>query len=243
MRHLYLDEAGTSNEPFTVVAGFMLHVDDQYQDVVDFLDSMARELFGDRLSPEFVFHAKDLWHGSGFFPREEWPRERRMEILVKIAGLPVQLNAPVIYAAVSRDEISQEKFGKEAVRIRHQSAFQQALLEAEKILADRYPDERAFAIVEDHATHRKHLQRIFGLMYDKDTIFDLKQIGIEHPYQRLVETPLFQPKNGTSPVQVADVCAFLIRRRLEGCPHAREITETLTPQLRDGWKTQFIRWS
>ena len=45
LRFVYLDEAGISNEPFTVVAGFILHVDSQYDDFVACLSSMARELF------------------------------------------------------------------------------------------------------------------------------------------------------------------------------------------------------
>ena len=76
-----------------------------------------------------------------------------------------------------------------------------------------------------------------------DPEFGLENMGLGSPRQRLVESPLFQPKDGASPVQVADVCAFLIRRRLEGCAIAVPIAEHFTPQLVSGWKTNFVQWA
>ena len=241
VRHVYFDESGISGEPFTVVAGFILHVDDQYQPFVDCLDSMARELFGDDLSRNFVFHAKELINGGKFFQRENWPLEKRLEILSRLAELPGKFCSPVIYAAVSRDEISSEKYGKDATRIRHQMAFQLALKEAENALAQHYPGERAFLIVEDHKDHKRFLKSTYDFLYNKYFRYNLKKMGADSPFKAIVEAPFFQPKNGTSPLQVADVCDYLIRKKLEGDSRTHHISERLTPQLLAGWRTDFIQ--
>ena len=244
MRHVYLDEAGVGDEPFTVVAGLMLHVDDQYRDFQRRLLSMARELLGKEHTQDFVFHAKDLWHGSGFFPRGTWSREKRLKTLSRLAELPGEFGSPVVYAAVSKEEVP-SRLGdpKTRLRLRHQLAFHYALEEAEKGLERHYPDELAFLIVEDHPNHRKHLTWVYSMLYDRHFHFRLENMGLSSPFQRLVESPLFQAKNGASPVQVADVCAFLIRRCLEGCPTARQIAEQFTPQLVSGWRTNFVQWA
>ncbi len=242
VRHVYLDEAGIAGEDFTVVAGFMLHVDNQYKDFVNCLDSMARELFGNDLSRNFAFHAKELVNGGKFFPREKWSREKTLEILDRLADLPRSFNSPVIYAAVSKEEISYEKYGDDAARLRHIVAFQLALKEAEIALEKNYPGECAFLIVEDNTQHRRHLRHMFDFLYNKYFQYDIKNMGIEPPFNSIVETPLFQPKNGTSPMQVADVCAYLIRKRLEGDLRTHHISERLTPQLLSGWRTKFMNW-
>jgi len=233
------------DEPFTVVAGLMLHVDDQYQAFQRRLLSMAHELLGKNHTREFVFHAKDLWHGSGgFFPRETWPREKRLEILTHLAGLPGEFDSPVVYAAVSREELPSELGNRNTrLRLRHEIAFHYALEEAEKALERHYPDELASLVVEDHPNHRKGLHWVYKMQYDRHLHFRLENMGLGSPRQRLVESPLFQPKDGASPVQVADVCAFLIRRRLEGCAIAVPIAEHFTPQLVSGWKTNFVQWA
>ena len=86
VRHAYFDEAGISQEPYTVVAGIMIHVDAQYRGLQKYILDMADDLVGKDRPMDFFFHAKELWHGSGFFPRDEWSLEKRMEILGYLAS-------------------------------------------------------------------------------------------------------------------------------------------------------------
>lgn len=51
MRHIYFDEAGIGNpevEPYTVVAGIVLHVDNQYDSLQKYLLDMADDLVAPR---------------------------------------------------------------------------------------------------------------------------------------------------------------------------------------------------
>ena len=81
VRVTFLDEAGVSNpreEPFLVVAGIMLDPDRHYGTLDARLRTLAEECFPPErsevlaqvraLGRPFIFHAKDVWHGSGFFP-------------------------------------------------------------------------------------------------------------------------------------------------------------------------------
>ena len=243
MRFVYLDEAGIFNEPFTVVAGFILHVDSQYDDFVACLSSMARGLFCNGVPKQFVFHAMDLWHGSGFFPREAWPRDKRLEILNRLASLPGEYNSPIVYSTVTRND-TPSPYGENSMAwARHKIAFLYALNEVEKTLGFHCPNEKAFLVVEDNSSHRKHLQSAFEFYYGFGDGTKPWAKKADSPYPQIIETPLFQKKDGASPAQIADVFAFLIRRRLNSCKIATGITERFTPSLVSGWNTQKFGWS
>jgi hypothetical protein len=76
MRFVYLDEAGISDgEPILVVAGVIINADRDLAAVEDYLLGLAREYLPDENPYRIAFHAKDIWHGHGLFPRDKWPRE------------------------------------------------------------------------------------------------------------------------------------------------------------------------
>ena len=109
LRHVYFDEAGIGNpdtEPYTVVAGVMLHVDDQYTPLQTYLLDMADDLVGPSLERplDFVFHAKELWHGEGFFPRDNWGLDKRLAILAHLADIPRKFKLPIFYSCVERSK-------------------------------------------------------------------------------------------------------------------------------------------
>jgi hypothetical protein len=111
MRMVYLDEAGISNpahEPHVVVAGVIIHADRQWKAVELHLNDMAdRYVPGDRRAG-FVFHAKDLFHGSGAFPRNQWSREKRWEILDELIAIPEQLDLAVVPGYVERAALAKK---------------------------------------------------------------------------------------------------------------------------------------
>ena len=78
MRIAFLDEAGRSRqEPTIVVGGIVIHGDRTYRKLVDRLREIAEQFIPEPDRSGFVFHAKDIFHGSGryFGNRELWPRE------------------------------------------------------------------------------------------------------------------------------------------------------------------------
>jgi hypothetical protein len=75
---VHLDEAGIGNpkhEPWVVVAGVAVHADDQWRSLEQYLTTMADDFVPSHQRDGFVFHAKDLFHGSGVFDRAKWPKK------------------------------------------------------------------------------------------------------------------------------------------------------------------------
>jgi hypothetical protein len=51
------------------------------------------------------------------------------------------------------------------------------------------------------------------------------------PPRHLIDTPASHPKTSSSILQVADYCAFAIKRKLQGARNFQELTEPIAPQL------------
>jgi hypothetical protein len=72
VRFVYMDEAGiSSREPIVLVVAIIVDADRRWKR----LESRIHEIAAERgVDPEqIVFHAKDLFHGTGLFPRDKWP--------------------------------------------------------------------------------------------------------------------------------------------------------------------------
>jgi hypothetical protein len=111
MRMVYLDEAGISNpahEPHVVVGGILIHADRQWKAVERRLSEMADRHIPSNQREGFVFHAKDLFHGSKAFQRDQWPREKRWKILDELVAIPDQLDFAVVYGSVTRAALAEK---------------------------------------------------------------------------------------------------------------------------------------
>lgn len=255
VRHLYIDEAGIGNpdtEPYTVVAGFLMHVDGQYHALSKYLLDMADDLVAPNLQrPEdFHFHAKDIWHGSGFFRRSDWPLEKRLKILGHLADIPKLFELPIIYTCLKRDEVAPGKLTRKqravADKKTHSTCFLGCLRLADDLIERDVPGEQVFAVVEHHQAHRSGLQTVAETManprYRKTFEESAELIGVQyHPLKHFVETPLFAQKSGSSPLQVADTCAFILARALAGGNHIDELLEKIKPQLVTGFRNRFFK--
>lgn len=262
LRHVYFDEAGIGNpdiEPYTVVAGVMLHVDLQYTPLQTYLLEMADDLVGpSKERPmDFVFHAKDLWHGKGFFPRDNWSLDRRLEILGYLADIPVKFKLPIIYSCVERSKFPPKnpplgsakrlfkKARAEATKKCHTICFLSCLTQVERWMEHAYKDEKVSVIVEQHKVHKSNLLIVAQLLSNpraRSTIENDPNISWP-ALTRIVEEPLFVQKSGTSPVQIADLCAFLLARALAGKEDSEPQMEKIRPKLVSGFRRDFLKAS
>jgi hypothetical protein len=97
VRLVYLDESGTSvNEPFTVVAGVIIDADKQWKLIEEYINSLIAEYVPEEHQVGFVFHAKDLFHGSKVFAPRQYSPERRREVLRKLIGIPSRFRLPTV---------------------------------------------------------------------------------------------------------------------------------------------------
>lgn len=249
VRHGYFDESGIGGEAYTVEAGFLIHVDKQYRNLQKYILDMADDLVGKDRPMDFVFHGKELWSGGKFFPREEWGREKRWEILGHLADIPEKYNLPIIYATVERDQFpatqpETNKTRATAQRRRHALALLSVLGQTDKFMSERYPDEMAFVIVEDNNEHRSLLRDTANFLNNPRLAPAIEaDPGIDwKPHRYIVDEPLFQKKSGHGLLQVADICAFIIGKFFCGDQRVRPYFEKLLPMMITGGKlTAFVR--
>ncbi len=262
VRHFYVDEAGIGDpdkEPYTVVAGVMLNVDEQYAPLQKYLLDMADEFVAPGLERplDFAFHAKDLWHGSGFFPRDDWSLEKRLEILNHLADIPQKFELPIIYSCVDRSNYppneptlgSAKRFFK-AARAKankkcHTICFVSCLSQVERWMEHNYKDEKVFVVAELHEDHKDYLLAVAQLLSNPRARSTIENDpNIDWPaLTHVVEEPLFVRKLGSSPVQVADVCAFILARALAGGNHVEPLLEKIRPNLVSGFRREFVKSS
>ena len=262
MRNVYFDEAGLANpehEPYTVVAGVVIQVDEQYEAIRRYLLDMADDFVGGRPN-NFAFHAKDLWHGEGFFPRPNpaltgpgmvWTLEQRLKILGHLADIPAKFDLPVIYSCIRRapylGELPLSRGARrgvirEANKRCHVICFMSCLEQTERWMIHAYDSEKVFIVVEHHDDHREKLLEFAQLLSNPraaDVIDADTKIGWR-ALRHLVDDPLFVRKSGASPIQIADVCAFILARALGECQHALPLLERIRPNLVSGFTKNFV---
>ena len=99
MKFIYADESGISaNESVLIVAGVVIDADLQWRLVEQRLNGLINEYVPSGTREGFIFHAKDLFHGSGpVFNRKRCPLDRAHEALGEIIRMPSLLGLPLVY--------------------------------------------------------------------------------------------------------------------------------------------------
>jgi hypothetical protein len=246
MRMVYLDEAGISNpahEPHVVVAGVIIHADRQWKAVELHLNDMAdRYVPGDRRAG-FVFHAKDLFHGSGAFPRNQWSREKRWEILDELIAIPEQLDLAVVPGYVERAALTKKNPSMNTVNAQA-IAFMICSYAIELYMRRVASQEVASIIMENNDQARRIIKSIQQFNRDPTNAAVLTSLNFgEFVLSRIVDTVHFAEKSESSPLQVADACAFAIKRHLMKAPEADRFYKPLVRKMVIGPReeAQFMR--
>jgi hypothetical protein len=232
VRLVYLDEAGISNprdEPFLVIVGIAVNADRQFKEVESYLDGLLHKHVPE---PDgIVFHAMELWHGTKQFHRDHWPLEKRLEILDDLAQVPRKFGLPIFYGSTNRLEIRSALPLLSSAPIRqdvleravHAHSFLHFIAQLETFMRANYPDEVAMLIAEDRPEVRsavKFTNGVFrgrGLKQDQASFEAIKNKLLSQlmPLERIVETVHFVQKRESSLLQIADLCAFAIKRNMQ----------------------------
>lgn len=245
MRLVYMDEAGISrDEPITVVAGAIIHGDDQLNAVEKHLIGLVEKHIPEHQRHGFVFHATHLFNGvkgdTSLFGRDnpEWPLSRRLEVAADLAAIPMLYDIPVAMGVSHRknlnrvleDYVTTPEWKKTAAL--HMTAFISCSLNIERWMRQWAGDENCLLLVENNESHRNSLKRIQQDMQDKNkqrTITD--EWEYYFPFQRIREDPLFQEKKPYSPLQIADFLAYVLKRRLMEDAHYFPYVESFWQQV------------
>lgn len=226
MRLAYLDEAGVSNrrqEPYLVVAGVIVDPDSQWRKLESHIRSLAAQHAPDQDPYRFVFHAHELFHGSGYFDRRRWDKSERWAILDELASIPKKFNLPVALGWLRRSATEVEIEGTIVYREHntpqffeawsHAAAFQLAAKQIEWWMRQNCKSELAAVIAEDRSGVKETIKFLHASYTQRAT----GRRSFEHDYFRsnhIVDTVHFAKKEESILLQIADVCAFCLKRRV-----------------------------
>jgi hypothetical protein len=242
MRLVYVDEAGIGNsdqEPFLVVAGVIVHADNNLIAVERHLDRLVERFIPKHQRSGFVFHAKELFNGGGkVFVRDgsTWTLEKRLEIADQLALVPRKFRLHLAMGFVERakfpfagDENAttyQALSAAEKVTAQHVVAFANCAMQVEHWMRGNASNEVCMLIVEDNERARRFIrQSILHLQKERFQLVGLPDESIHFPLRKIKEEPLFQNKRSSSVLQLADFCAYVFKRFL------MDQNERLIPEL------------
>jgi len=252
VRLAYLDEAGISNpthEPFLIVAGISINADNQFKAVETHLDELAKKHIPEEKRGRFAFHAMELFHGTKNFQRKDWPFEKRLEILDDLAAIPSKFDLPICFGVTDRNwakspEVLPNPTAPSLMeQIIHAHAFFKFVLQLEVTMRATAHDEVAMLIAEDRDVVRKMLKTAHAILRGRapaqfrNALDGLKESGGLQvfdkllPLERIVETVHFAQNGESSLLQVADICAFAIKRHLMKASHSQRLYDPISGQI------------
>jgi Protein of unknown function (DUF3800) len=240
VRMVHLDEAGISNpkhEPFVVVAGVVVHADKQWKDLERYLDELADQKAPRWHRQDFVFHAMELFSGGATFTRERFDKESRWSILDELVRIPGRFGLPVVAGWVERERLRQRYPAADTARLTldaQVSAFIQCASAVElymRLLGDNN-DEVALIVMEENKTAHHFIMEAHSVMKNPDYHHIWREGGLEEAtVTRIIDTVHFAAKQSSSPLQVADACAFAFKRHLMKTPENERFYAPLRRQM------------
>jgi Protein of unknown function (DUF3800) len=226
VRIAYLDEAGQDKQiGFVVVAGVIIHGDRHPQLVAHELDKLARKHFPDCDPRKIVFHAKEIFAGGRPFDKYDKLQDR-LPILGDLARIPGRIGVPIVFGIFGK-----RGFDKKLKTSAHVSAFKLCIGAADLWVRKHHPSENAFVVCEDNESVRGTLKDAQNSLIDASRLEGEGGHLLPWPMEHIYESVSFQRKQDSRILQLADTCAFIIRRKFERLSNIDELFEIVRPQI------------
>jgi hypothetical protein len=232
LRLVYIDEAGISKveqEPFLVVAGIVVHADNNLNGIENHLERILVRHIPERLRDGFVFHATEVFNGGKTLRREkpnfvgprEWPIERRLAIAREIVELIPKYKLPVAIGFTERAsfprsmELPEGMPENEKTIAAHVATFMNCAMVAEQWMRKETNNENCLLVVENNDAAKTMISEVQRYHQDKklEKLLDEEEQRY-FPLRKIKEDPLFQPKKPSSPLILADFCAYIFKKYL-----------------------------
>ncbi len=242
VRLVYMDETGIGkieHEPWLIVAGVIVDADRQLLEIERRIAALVGKHIPAQFHTGFVFHAKELFNGGkDVFKRNdpEWPMERRFEVAADLAKIPQELGLPIALGQVERREFRNEfvpqdwgSYTQNAAA--HSIAFTVCSAHVELWMRKRTIDEVCILIVEDNEEMRTKLRNVHRTHQNPNVAVLTKVEGDILPFRKIKHSPLFEPKDQSPPLQIADFCAYVTKKAAVKDMRFRDLWKTLEPLL------------
>jgi hypothetical protein len=223
VRLAFIDEAGISKprqEPFLVVAGVVIHGDNDLNGVENELERIMHRHIPSVRWDDFVFHATELFNGGGkVFKREkpdligppQWPLDRRLRIADEIMAIPKKFALNIAFGFLERTKFP-AKFDVpdtwspgEMVVAQHVSAFSTCTLFIEQWMRKNTKGENCMLVVENNDEAKSIIRNTNQWHQSKKVTAVLDEFGKKLlPLRKIRQDPLFQDKRPSNALIVAE---------------------------------------
>lgn len=241
VRMIYMDEAGISNngvENVVVMAGCILHMDSQWTPLRERFGELADKYVPAEHRDRFVFHAKDIWHGSGIvFNRDTYEGDRR-QVLLDLCRAIAEFEIGIVYGVSKKDVVAQlisddgPVPAKVVAQVCYMAALADATAYANKWIERYAANEVTSVVIEDSPEFRRYGKLAFKAMRGDEMAKVIEEIvpGLNRLHH-IIDAPSYMEKADAPALQLADVCAFLLRRWFEGKQDVVEPLSIIFPQI------------
>ncbi len=225
MQLVYLDESGTGkikHDPYAVFAGVIVNADKQAVALQKHLLGMVLHHVPEEHQKGFRFHARELVSGCDAFPRHN-TLNQRMDILEELCSLPKLFDLPVVAGSCSRQMVIDacpEAGPLECLITALASAACVCVSHVEQFMRARDDQmELSSLYFEDNQMARNVIRSLLRRMMDSDNPISAPEMNGFFPIHRIMGEVSFQEKRDSSILQVADACAWAIRKKLSCGSH------------------------
>jgi hypothetical protein len=240
VRNIYTDEAGINAEdPATVVVGLVVQPDTQWFPVLRRIRQIWDQYVPAHYRNGFVFHTLQVLNGRRW---SNWPEEKRRALVTAMMRIPWEFEIPIAIGVAKRgnpwqgwpDHLRKKMTPKNSD---HMIAFLFCMSQADEYIRERCGSEVAQIIAAYTGEMRTVLQKTANIMLGppltlthvnygpKGTVGKVEEV--RHHTERVIdEVHFLEPKNAPF-LQVADVCAFALRRYLSSYEDGREYLQVM----------------
>ncbi len=239
VRMIFFDTAGLSNtkhEPYIVVAGVAIHPDSQWKAIGQYLADMADTYVPPEHRVGFAFHATELFSGGKIFTREWFLQPHRWQILDDLLAIPKKFDLPVIWGMIPRAraehlmKTSNAPFP--AVIVGQMNAFLLAAAMAEHWMNEAAAEgELAQIIMENDHQSRRVYKAVQRYLSDPQKNTKVVENYPAFALTRIIFPMQFEEKTDSSMLQIADACAFAIKRWCQDAPDASRFYGAISQNL------------
>lgn len=215
----------------------MIHADDQLGLVEDAIRGLIDTYVPEPLRDGFVFHASDLYNGRNL-PPELQSEEIRIGILKQLVSLPKRLNLLVCFGSVWKEKFREFNRcdGMDTQRVNvaiHAAAIAECTVSAEDLMRARAKNEVAALFAENNNEVRCAARETQILMRSAGGSQRLSLVRMNHllPLKHVKDGINFVTKKESLALQLADACAWTIRKRFTKDPKARLFFDLLDPAI------------
>ena len=245
MRMVFVDSAGLSDsasEPVVTVAGVVTNADTTWKALEFKLIELGQKYAPDEVDLDgFCFQASDLFSGGKFFPKGKYPRAKRWALLEELCRLPADFDL-ALTCGYERPARYTEQHGNEDWLWALGYGYHTVLQVTQDWLRRNTPQEEiGNVVVEDSARAKQMLRFVQNIEEYRNGSENRNAHEREkHLLTRLIRDPSFRQKSCRSPLQLAEIYAFVAKRHLMGKSDTHHFWAILSPQIVNRVKPEYL---